>query len=413
MGDSETLLSKCKPSLIPGRKMFNRPGILILFMSFLLLSGCGSGAVVFAPTPPPPDLTPLRYDHPSGVFSVTVPRSWSVYTQNTTTLVTAAFSPPGENDAAVIFAVINLDETLDATGLNQFIDRYQSQIRSDAGRYTEQNREAMGDGSWRITGLRRTPGGITQQINTFIEQTGTLIGVIDVIIPADAERLEDLQAMVNSFSIHEDAALEPEELTVLAYATSSELEAVHIATWTTASGVFFISGEVANYGSSTVTNLPVKATLKTQDGLTVIEAQDEVMGLGIPPGGFAPFSLRFGQGQPSVAAGYELTLGDAEQPGDNDSVIYGPDVLEWSDQSSFTEDGRLVIDGEVTNTGDTTVRNLRATLTVFDETQNVIAAAFSDIAPQLSPDESVPYQLVVSEIGGEPARYIVNIQAVP
>ncbi len=85
---------------------------LALGLILLALAGCGADAVVFAPTPAPEDLTPIRYDHPSGAFSVSVPRHWSLYEQNTTTLATAAFAAPGADEPAILFAVINLGRTV-------------------------------------------------------------------------------------------------------------------------------------------------------------------------------------------------------------------------------------------------------------------------------------------------------------
>ncbi len=60
-------------------------------------------------------------------------------------------------------------------------------------------------------------------------------------------------------------------------------------------GVFFITGEVANYGGAPVANVPVQAVLSTDEQMGASEALDVVMGYAIPPGGFAPFSLRFGE----------------------------------------------------------------------------------------------------------------------
>jgi len=61
---------------------------LILYAFIVLLFGaaCQNNAVVFAPTPAPEDLSPLRYEHPGGAFTVDVPREWSVFTQNTAQL---------------------------------------------------------------------------------------------------------------------------------------------------------------------------------------------------------------------------------------------------------------------------------------------------------------------------------------
>ncbi len=386
-----------------------------LFILCLLLAGCSGGAVVFAPTPLPPDQSLATYDHPSGAFSLSLPRSWSVYSQNTTTLATAAFSSPGAEQPALLFAVINLGREVDSSEFGTIIDRYQTQIRADTGHYVEQSREAMGDGSWRMTGLRAGIGGVTERINTFIEREGTFIGLIEVVTPDDPAAFAPLQAIVNSFTIHQDAALQPTDLTTLAYAKDGSLGVLHVAAWSTPAGVFFITGEVANYGLTTITGVPVQVDLLTADGLSVTGAVDQVMGYGIPPGGFAPFSLRFGAGQPALATNYRLTLGSADWSPDAESpTIYGQNELTWTDESGFDVFNRLVVSGVVTNMSDHVIHNPRATVTVFDGAQNVIAAGFSDISPaELDASATADFQITLPEMGGDPENYIVNVQGVP
>ncbi|MBC7814386.1 MAG: hypothetical protein H7175_24735 [Burkholderiales bacterium] len=385
----------------------------LLAILCVVLAGCGSGAVQFAATPLPPDLSPLQYQHPSGAFSVTLPRTWTVYEQNTTTLATAAFTPPNEDEPLLLFAVMNIGTAVDVNALVDLIQQYQTQVRPDVERYTEQDRQAMGDGSWRLTGLRSVAGGTTQQVNTFIQQSGALIGMSETILPnnPNAGRIAELQGIVNSYTINPAAQLQPAELSALAAATSSGLSIVHVSTWKTPSGVFFITGEVANYGDATAVNLPVRAVLETTDGLGVAEAVDTTMGLGIPPGGFAPFSLRFGQGQPPLTIGYTLALGGENWMPDPDVILYGAESLEWSDESDFDEFNRLVISGTVTNISEMPLERLRAVATVFDTRQNVIAAGFSDLSTSsLAAGASAEFQVIIPEIGGEPSQYIVNIQ---
>src|SRR5262245_46398972 len=139
--------------LNPSVLMVKRPN-LIFALLMLILAGCSGGAVVFAPTQPPPDLSPLLYTHPGGAFTVSLPRNWSVYEQNTTILASAAFAEPGSNESLIRFAVVNLGRPLDSTLLADLLDRYQTVIRPDADHYTEVDRQAMGDGSWRLSGLR-------------------------------------------------------------------------------------------------------------------------------------------------------------------------------------------------------------------------------------------------------------------
>lgn len=384
-----------------------------LFMLFLLLAGCGGGAVVFAPTPLPPDQTPAVYTHPSGAFAVTLPRTWPLYEQHTTTLAAAAFSAPGDTEPSLQFAVVNLGSALDSASFGDVIARYQTQVRADIGQYVEHSREAMSDGSWRMTGVRTAPGGIPQPLNTFIQRAGSLIGVIEVIVPNDRERALQLQTIVNSFILQPVETLQPTDLTTLAFTKTAALGILHVAHWTTPDGVFFITGEVANYGGNAIAPVPVEAVLRSPDGLTVAGAVDETMGRGIPPAGFAPFSLRFGQGQPEMATDLTLTLGGAEwQP--QPAEVIGAEALEWTDSFTFDERNRLIISGTVTNHSSGTVRGLRAFATVFDGDQKVIGAAYIDLEPsQLAAGEELAFTLPIPDLGGEPANYLVTVQGMP
>jgi hypothetical protein len=383
----------------------------ILLMFLLSLAGCGSGAVVFAPTPLPPDLSPVAYTHPGRIFRLVAPRTWAVYEQNTTALASAAFSAPGESEPTVLFAVINPGVELDSASFGELINQYQTQIRPDIDRYSEQSRQAMGDGSWRMTGLRRTPLGETQQVNTFIQYRGTLLGIIDVVLPDDPARRQELQGVVNSFEILPEALLASAPLSSLTVASTTELSILHVSNWTTPDGVFFITGEVANYGSLPAFDVPIGVVLRSGDGLNVGEAEDTTMGYGIAPGGFAPFSLRFGQGQPALAQSYDLTLGGETWQRHNTAQIVGPESLEWTSDSAREANGRLVISGTVRNTGAQAVREAKAIVTVFDANQRVIAAGFTLVGSgELVPGSETTYQIAVPEMGGQPANYIVIAQ---
>jgi len=381
-----------------------------LLLLILLLAGCGGGAVVFAPTPPPPDTAPVRYEHPGGAFSAYLPPGWVVYDQHTTALAAAFFSLPGAHEPALTVAVVNLGRALDTQAFAALLDDYQARLRPGAGHYTEQQRQAMGDGSWRLTGVRTLPGGAPLPLNTFVEQTGTLLTVIEAVIPPEPERQAALQTIVNSVRVSPDAALEPADADVLA-AAALPLEITRLHAWTTPAGVLFITGEAANRGAEAAVGLPVRAVLYTADGAAVAEAVDTVMGHALVPGGFAPFSLRFGQGQPAGAARFTLALGGGDWQPQPAGVVYGPERLDWIDESRFDDLGRLLISGVVTNVGAEPVGGLRAVATVFDAADSVIAAGFSDLAAaRLGPNESAPFEIVIPETGGDPALYTVSVQ---
>lgn len=377
-----------------------------LIFCLLLLAGCDSGAVIYAPTPAPIDTSAQVWQHPSGLFSVTLPRHWTVHTQYTATLVSAAFTAPSEASPALRVAVIALANDLP---IDELLTQYQTRVRPDAPRYTEQNRTAMGDGSWRISGVRQTIGGVTEPLNTFIQREGTLVIVIETVLPLDGNptRLSDLQAAVNSVTINPAATLTPSDLSTLSVATSADVEIVRVTSWITPQNVLFITGEIANTGATPLSNIPIRAVLSGDSG-DIAEAVDLAMGIALPPGGFAPFSLRFGQGQPADAAGYRVEIGVPQAAA---GVIYGAEQLTWTDSFSFTGDGQLVIEGSISNLSDVTVRNIQAVATVFNDVGQVIAAKFVAAEQNtLAPNAATTYRMVIPDLGGTPVNYIVNVQ---
>jgi len=389
--------------------------IMAIMTLVLFASGCSSGAVVFAPTPPPLDSTSLRYTHPSGVFAVSVPRDWARYEQHTTALASAAFAPPDARTPAATFAVVNLGAPIDEAAFAALLDRYQTQLRPDAADYTEQSRQAMGDGSWRFTGRRIVAGETGVSVNTFIQRAGSLIGVAEIVLDAQVD-VATLQTVVNSFALQPPAApeastLQPSDVAALSGAKPSALSLLHVATWTTPTGAFYITGEVANYSGEVAIDLPVEAALIAADGASLAGAVDVVMGLGVPPGGFAPFSLRFGA-RPAGAIDYRLAVGGANWALSADVALVSADALTWTDGSRFDDFGRLVISGIVTNISPDTIQAPRAIATIFDAAGLVIGAGAVDVgtAGTLAPGEDAAFDILIPETGGDPANYIVSVQ---
>lgn len=389
---------------------------LLLALMWVLSSCAGEGAVVFAPTPPPPDVSPLRYVHPSGAFSIVAPRTWGMTEQYVENLAVTSFSLPDDFQNRLHIAVIRVEPSvLNMNNINEWIDDYQAQGRFDAARYTEQSREAMGDGSWRITGLRQLSGGMVQQVNTFIEIENEHIAVIDVILSEDVAVNEQLEQFLNTFRLEAQSQLIVTDISTLTLAAPMAFEPLNVHAWTSPNGAFFVTGEVVNRSFETVTDLPVRVILYTEDGRAVAEAIDVVMGYGVPSGGFAPFSLRFGQGQPALTNRYVVSFGNETWRNDPQMPIYGQDVLQTRDESNWDESGQLTITGDVTNiSNDVFVYVPRLTVTVFDDQQRVIAAAFQDLDEvEIAPSQSIPFQFLMTELGGIPDRYIVMAQGKP
>jgi hypothetical protein len=379
----------------------------------LMLAACTGGAVVFAPLPPAdPDIV-YPFIHPTGVFSVEAPFTWSVFTQSTPTLASASFSPPDAREPALTVGAIRLPAPIEPDELPALVERYQTQVRSDVDEYIQTGRERLADGSWRMTGVRIAVGGARQPINTFVFAQADHLFVVESAAIAggssDAARLRRaLTGALNSVRLVNAEALRPGDLTALSFLKPTRFAPLHVRTWTGPDGAFYITGEVANYGTEPAFGVPVEANLIDAAGVGLIGAVDAVMGQGIPPGGFAPFSLRFGV-QPAAASQFVLSVGAGSEP--PPGALVSADGLIWTDSFRYDDFGRLVIDGAVTNALPGPVRDVRAAATVFDAAGGVIGAAWADVAPLLTADASAPFSILLPVIGGSPANYLVTVTA--
>ncbi|MFZ4813299.1 MAG: hypothetical protein ACOYL5_02095 [Phototrophicaceae bacterium] len=377
--------------------------------------GCsaGSGAVVFAPTPVPADVSPASYAHPSAAFTVVLPRTWALRERHLTVISIASFSPPRSHVPLITLAALRLNAPpADDTALQQLMTDIQTRWRPDAPRYTEITREAMGDGSWRLTGVRQTLNNTAQQINTFIEIHDGLLGVIEVVLTDDPALNQRVQEAVNTVQFHPTSDLQPTTPETLRLMSSNALEALNVSAWTAPDGAFFVTGEVANLSDIAVEGLPVEVALLTQDGRAVTSAADVTMGYGVPPGGFMPFSLRFGDGQPALTDHFTLTFGAEAWEPLSTTPFYGVGVLSWTDSFTVTPEGWLLVSGVISNPSETYVYLPRVVITVFDDNQRVIAARFVELDKvEFAPGEQAPYEVLITELGGTAARYIVTVQA--
>lgn len=386
---------------------------LLLPVVALVLAACGGGAVIFAPTPLPPDESPIRYEHPSGAFSMIVPRQWTVYTQDREGLAVASFAPPNRPGNLVRASVINLGESITPQQMGQWMSQYQTQIRPDLASYKETDRQATGTGGWRISGIREDLNG-PRPLNTFFDRHGAYLSVLEVTVPQEASLQREVQTLINTFTVAPGANLSEGTLALLAGAADAQLEVVHVTPWTTPEGVFYLTGEVRNNGQTAVAGLPVRALLLDESGAALVEAVDEVMGHALLPGRFAPFSLRFGAGQPPEARQYTLSLGgEAWSPGPVPPLA-ADDALTYTDALTYGAEGQLFISGTLTNTGEQRLRAARVMVTVFDEAQTkVIGAGWTQPdVPFLAPGDSAPYTLVINDLGGEAGVYNLSVQAI-
>jgi len=368
---------------------------------------------VFAPSAED-GLSLATYTHPSGAFSLDIPTQWVSYPQTSESLAAVMFSLPGATEPHLRVVTIQLDETDQNTDTTLLIDAYQQGIRADSEAYSEQSRTQLADGSWRLTGVGVDSGGNPQAINTFVLRDETLFSVLEVIYPVEATDVATTELAVNTLRVNEAAQqLTPTSLLTLSTVNATALEVINMAAWTTDAGVFFVTGEVANRLEMPVTSAPIQLFLLDNVGNVIIEAADVTMGHGIVGNGFAPFSLRFGEGRPTELDAFNVTLGDDAWQDTLREVDFIQGGALSGTSTTTLANGQLTVEGSVTNNSSQPVADVLAVITVFDDQQRVIAGRFFPLADEpIAPGDSVDYAVLIPELGGTPVDFIVEFQGV-
>ncbi len=108
---------------------------------------------------------------------------------------------------------------------------------------------------------------------------------------------------------------------------------LHVAAWSTPAGVFFVTGEVANYGLTTDQRRAGGG--RSADGGRLERHRSGRSGDGLrhPAGRIRALQPAFRRGQPSLATTYQLTLGRRDwQPDAESPTIYGQNEMTWTDR---------------------------------------------------------------------------------
>ncbi len=409
-----------KLSLKPGLRLNLKRG-LRCFTTCLaigvvaLLSACDTSPVVVVATPVPLDAQFHTYRHPSGVFSLRLPPDWAVRDVSHGDTVRVEFSPPGNAGLPLTVYVINTGTMLGTANLLDAINRYQSAVNGDPGVYTEVSRNAQGDGSWRLAGVRQTPIG-PRQLNTFLQADKTFLSAIEVdITGANDAALQTLRAIVNTFRVDPTVVIGASSIQAAEGAgvttSSGVLVFGGIFSWTNPQGAFIVNGEVTNQAGVPLEGIRVTCVLYDAQNNALTEQAIVVPVEVLDNKATTAFSIHFRSGKPSQAVRYELQAAarNAEYAlkvhlGD-DAFILG------NDKAAYSAGGYLTISGDVVNKTQGPAHFVKANVIVYDEQQRVVATDSAFLSkPDLLPGESAHFEVPFYEIGGNAVRYLISVE---
>ena len=372
--------------------------------------------VACTPVVPGPGLTPDRaaaYEHPSGVFSLELPPGWAVGDLSDGPQLLVTFAPPQAARVLLTAFVVHLGAPPDEAAFRGAMESY---LRSPYNQsLSPVERAAMGDGSWRLTGVRHGHGESTP-VNLFMQRDGAFFSALEAVVPDDPLTGALLETMLNSYRVNPaadwpvgavEAVPQPAGTFILA---GGNMAFSGLLTWTGEDGRLHVTGRVANRAPYPLDRIQVRAALYDSAGTVVAEGAGSTPVTVLLDGEYAPFEVAFDAGRPPAAV--RLGLWAEAQPAvESLAAFYGPGAFDWDDRAEYDDAGQLHIRGTVWNVGSQTAHAVRAIITLFDAADQVAGYVTAGVGEgTLTAGASARFDAPVSRLGAEPTHYLVTVQ---
>lgn len=181
-----------------------------------------------------------------------------------------------------------------------------------------------------------------------------------------------------------------------------------VASYRTPTGGLWLLGELVNEGQQAVENVQLRIDLVDAGGAALASAAVWAAEPVIAPQASAPFAARLdaapdGFAQPVVA----VTAVDAV-------IDLGNRYLELTvvETAVDTENGRVTLEGQVQNVGETGAQNILITATFYDAAGRVTGYAQQRLDGTLAPGAALPLQVTAVPPGGTVSDYRFSAQGV-
>src|SRR5262249_24413827 len=143
--------------------------------------------------------------------------------------------------------------------------KYQAAINGNGAVYNEVARNAQGDGSWRLVGVRQTAIG-PRELNTFLQADKSFLSAIAVdLTDVGDQQLQLLKSVVNTYRVDPSVVLNTSNIQAAEGAGVTESSGVlafsGLFTWTNQQGSFIINGQVTNHAGGPLEAIRVTAIL--------------------------------------------------------------------------------------------------------------------------------------------------------
>lgn len=343
----------------------------------------------------------FTYQHPTSVFNVSIPETWSVGDDTTDERIQVELEPPLGFASRVTVDIVR-ESDLTPEELAALQDGYVEQRYSGDDNYTEINRADQPDGTLQVTLLYNNPAGASGRETVYLRLAGPYFSALRIFVSDNeaAAMSEVMERIADSFTLNPTARWGEPEVPQIG---PQDLAVEGLNGWSDAPGNYHIAGRIRNTWVEDVGFLALSAGVCDANGVVLEENSVILRNEILPQDGVAPFEVLFGpvedvEGRPC------LIQPRAEPASRLDAEPYvafevEPDIrIETVEietgEGETTEEQRLVVAGTALNIGDETAQLIDVILAVYNgpaelpETPVIGYAVTSVDAPQLGPGEA-------------------------
>ena len=337
--------------------------------------------------------------HESGVFSLSVPAGWEEMDHSADQRLLVSYVPPVGYGSRVTVDVTN-EGPLPPTEVRALAESYVHLHYVSQPGYTEISRAELPDGRLQFVFQYSDGQGAQGRETLIIQQAGPYFAALRVFLSsADGVSTgQALEAITASFVIDPLVVWGTGVTTV----ASSDLPITGTTLWQDKDGVTYYMGEVRNASPVSVAGVEVRVALCDEGGIVMAEIVEKAALDQVLPGGSTPFAVR-AEGLPSgvVVCAEQATA----SPAGGDRTYMS--ALTLRPRAGFDDDGRVVIEGEVSNPSLAPVTNIEVVLLVYGADDRLVGYHLIGFGPDvtLAPGETATFAHTFPELGGLAERF--------
>jgi hypothetical protein len=346
----------------------------------------------------------VTYRHPSGVFMISLPDDWETLDDSNERRLLTRLIPPIGFGSRVTVDITN-EGLLSAEEMRNLAESYIHLHYAPESGYTEINRAELPDGRLQVVFFYNDNRGASGRETLTIEQVGAYFVALRVFLSdKDTFHLSGaLETMASSFSVDPSAVWG----TRVAAINPAELAVVNTSLWRDKAGLTHYMGEVYNASPSDITAVQVRVAFCNNIGVVIAEVIQPAVLERVRQGGSTPFSITL-EGAPAdvVVCSTQPSAEPAQM-----NPFYISDL--GLDSVAGFADQQLVVQGQVTNRNLLPVHNIQVIGVVYNAQNQVIGLTTFEAGAEtrLEPGQSLPFQVVFSELGGEADHFMTLGQA--